>query len=467
MIGKRLTSVLVALLLLIFIQGAAWGAGFAVNGIGTKAASLGGAFRGLADDWSACFWNPAGLGLLETSQLNASLSATLFRPEYTPNVLYGDQYEVGFHNGVTHYPEDRPYFLPNFSVFYKLPQNGVVIGMASYATYELESHYWNIFDPLPGYNNLAGYPEDDYGPNILIVDFHPTVAKKFSEKLALGLGISVNWADFGLTKANLMPFHLMPPADTSNLLLKNIPVDSKLHMDGWGVGFNLGMLYKISPKVQMGLSFSSPVDIEVEGEMEYTAYFPNHDEVDPEFTGGTSTSIPSAKTTLNLPASAGVGIAYLHSDKLTFTFDASWTGWSRWEELDIDLTGNNPFGGLAQDLNLSYQWDDVFKIALGCQYMYKDNLAFRGGYFYESCPIPNSTLDITVPDIGAKHGFNFGFGREFENGIELGFSQQFVLSSTKTIDKIEDPNDDGTNDNLPGEYKNSCSVSHFSITYRF
>ena len=45
---------------LLFAQGAEAG-GFALSGVGSKAIGMGGAFRGLADDWSAAYWNPAGL----------------------------------------------------------------------------------------------------------------------------------------------------------------------------------------------------------------------------------------------------------------------------------------------------------------------------------------------------------------------------------------------------------------------
>lgn len=459
MVVKRLIYVAIALSVLL-IGGVVWGAEFAVDGVGVKALSMGGAFRGLADDWSACFWNPAGLGFLEKSELNASFAAMLYLPKYNPNVLYGGLYGVGFKNGEDHYPENKFYFLPSFSGIYKLPKNDMVLGMSAHITYQLESHYWELFKPLPGYNNLVGYPKDDFSPNILIYDFHPTMAKKFSENLSLGFGLSVNWADYRLTQVSFIETKYDVP-------LRNIPVDSKLSMDGWGVGFNLGMLYKLSPKVQMGLSVSSPVNIKVKGDMKYTAYLPNHIEVDTLFIGETLSSDPKAEATLNLPASAGIGFAYFPSDKLTFTFDGSWTGWSRWENLEIDLTGKDPLGNTASDPTIAYQWKDVIKIALGCEYMYNDELAIRSGYFFESSPIPNSTLNVLIPDIGPKHGFNLGLGYTFKNNIELGFAQQFVLSPSKTVDKIEDVNNDGTYDNLPGKYSNMRSGSHLSVTYRF
>jgi len=36
--------------------------GLSLNGLGSKAVSMGGAFIGLADDFSLVYWNPAGAG---------------------------------------------------------------------------------------------------------------------------------------------------------------------------------------------------------------------------------------------------------------------------------------------------------------------------------------------------------------------------------------------------------------------
>ncbi len=50
-----------------FLWGTHWG-------VGARAAGLGGAFAGLANDYSALFYNPAGLGQLETMEITASFS---------------------------------------------------------------------------------------------------------------------------------------------------------------------------------------------------------------------------------------------------------------------------------------------------------------------------------------------------------------------------------------------------------
>ena len=38
-------------------------------GVGSRAMGMGGAYVGIADDYSALYWNPAGLGFLEGTEL--------------------------------------------------------------------------------------------------------------------------------------------------------------------------------------------------------------------------------------------------------------------------------------------------------------------------------------------------------------------------------------------------------------
>ena len=55
--GKQSFAALLALLALVPL---AWGNGLNLNSLGTRALTMGGAFVGLADDFSVVFWNPAG-----------------------------------------------------------------------------------------------------------------------------------------------------------------------------------------------------------------------------------------------------------------------------------------------------------------------------------------------------------------------------------------------------------------------
>ena len=63
--GKRLYTAIAFICVSIMSAGFAWGAGIAdTYGLGVRAVSLGGAFTAVADDYSATFYNPAGLSQL-------------------------------------------------------------------------------------------------------------------------------------------------------------------------------------------------------------------------------------------------------------------------------------------------------------------------------------------------------------------------------------------------------------------
>jgi long-chain fatty acid transport protein len=64
-----------------------WTEAFEAPGLGTRAYSLGGAFIGLADDWSAIFWNPAGLARQEGLNFGINLFIPRFN-DYDGNSVH-------------------------------------------------------------------------------------------------------------------------------------------------------------------------------------------------------------------------------------------------------------------------------------------------------------------------------------------------------------------------------------------
>lgn len=442
------------------------GGGFALPGVGSKALNMGGAFRGLADDWSAAFWNPAGLANLPGSEFSMNFYALNFRPEYTPNMRLGESgYSIGYPDQ-THYPEDRAFFLPSFSGFYKFTQlEGFTGGVAFYVPYKLESR-WDLYEPPSGFNNDVPYPEFDHQIDILVWDLHPTVAKSFMEgKLSLGLGFSIQRADFNLRRTVLVPTTLERPYDF-------FPVDAYMKTDGWGVGFNAGVLYKYSPKLQFGFSYRSPVDIDLSGSIDLEMYFPNIPTSNSKIRGGTAYYTDSDfKTTLPLPGEIGIGAMFKPMEKLTLTCDISSVNWSRLDNLDtkdwtVTLGAQDTVYPEVRDTKIPFDWKDIVKFSLGGEYLLKEKLFVRGGYFFEQSPIPDNTFTILFPDVGDKHSFNLGLSYKI-NSFELGYDYQLVAYKKREVKALEDTNGDGRYDNLPGTYKMLFHSSGFSFSYRF
>ncbi len=459
------------ILLFVFIQTSSSlaGGGFALPGVGSKALNMGGAFRGLADDWSAAFWNPAGLAYLPNSEFTMNLYTLNFRPEYTPKINLGEagySYSFGYPNE-TYYPEDRAFFLPSFSGFYKFTQiEGFTGGVAFYVPYKLESQ-WDLYKPPSGFDNDVPYPKFEHRTDILIWDVHPTVAKSFMEgKLSLGLGLSIQRSDFELRRTVLVPTIIYPrPYDF-------VPVDAYMKTDGWGVGFNAGILYKVSPKLQFGFSYQSPVDIDLSGSINLEMYFPDIPTSESEIRGGTYPYRDGDfETTLPLPGEVGVGVMYKPIEKLTLTCDISSVNWSRLEYLDTkDMTltsGEQDTIYLGvRDAKIQFNWDNIVKFSLGGEYILKEGLFIRGGYFFEQSPIPDNTFTLLIPDVGDKHSFNVGLSYQIDS-FEFGYDYQLVTHKKREVKTIEDVNGDGRFDNMPGDYKMLFHCSGLSFTYRF
>jgi len=462
---------LFSLLFLLFGEGSVFGGGgFALPGVGSKALSMGGAFRGLADDWSASFWNPAGLAFLSKSEFSSDFYTFNFRPEYTAKVEFaqgGYIYSVGYQNA-TFYPEDRVLFLPSFSGFYKFTQlEGFSGGIAFFVPYKLQSK-WDIYKPPDEYLNTVPYPKFDHETNILIWDLHPSVAKDFMEgKLSLGAGLSIQRAHFELRRMVLTPTIYPRPYEY-------FPVDWFMKTTGWGVGFNVGILYKASPKLQFGFAYRSPVDIDLEGSLDLAIYFPKVPS-QPMLDGTTSRySNENFKSTLPLPGDLGIGVAFKPLERLNLTLDVSSANWSRLDQLDVeDLFGALLRSGdtlyylwYADKSKLLFKWDDITRFSLGGEYLFGEKLYIRGGYFFEKSPIPNSTFTVLFPDVGDKNCFNVGLSYRL-NSFELGYNYELVTHKKREIPSLIDQNQDGLFDNLPGEYKMVLHSSCFSLTYRF
>ena len=58
---KKLKWILVFVVSVFFLNSTVLANGLNLNGFGAKAVAMGGAFVGLADDYTAVFWNPAGI----------------------------------------------------------------------------------------------------------------------------------------------------------------------------------------------------------------------------------------------------------------------------------------------------------------------------------------------------------------------------------------------------------------------
>ncbi len=78
---RRISKIFTNICVISLLVSGLYANGIFVNSVGSKAISMGNAFIGLADDYSAVFWNPAGLIQMEKS--NFALCSDFAIPQVT------------------------------------------------------------------------------------------------------------------------------------------------------------------------------------------------------------------------------------------------------------------------------------------------------------------------------------------------------------------------------------------------
>ncbi|MFQ6009480.1 MAG: hypothetical protein ACE5K8_11085, partial [Candidatus Zixiibacteriota bacterium] len=131
----RFTAVFLALIALIGPE--IFASGFGNSGVGAKAIGMAGAFRAVADDWTAAFYNPAGYAYVLDNQLGGNSAFVHFRNEVIPNYRWGGLYESGVFNDQSLYNYHEILSLPSAGFIVRLPVWGeTVFGLSAYQPFD-------------------------------------------------------------------------------------------------------------------------------------------------------------------------------------------------------------------------------------------------------------------------------------------------------------------------------------------
>jgi len=460
------------------MAGTATGSGLATIGVGSRALGMGGAFRAIADDWSAAYWNPAGLAQLQENQLDFTLLVVDPRPTYTPAGT-AEMMGTGFNlKGGERYPIDRPLPYPAFSGFVQLPSvEGLTFGAAIYWTNDA-NFLWDLYDLPDWYNATVPLTESEYRMDLDVWDFHPTAAMELTDKLSAGIGLSIQRGDLFFKRIHLFENIWGSPQDVYpyNWFVGEIDFDG----NGMGIGANAGLMYKYNEKVTFGFSTQTPVTIGLSGVSNIWLIFPQNNGLggmaadtnyNDYYEGGYHYDRKAFDLDLKLPGSLGFGAAYKANEQWTLAADLAVTFWSQMDEwrftfadggLELHMKNLEPITKYVMPLN----YKDQFQLSLGAQYVATENWIFRGGYYFDQTAVPDETLKPYFPDYGSRHGLSAGVSLLLQRW-ELSGRVNASFSGTRTVSELSDVNNDGQYDNFPGEYTQNKFEILLSTKYRF
>jgi len=390
--------------------------GLNLNGTGAKSDAMGGAFIGLANDFSAAYWNPAGLAQI------AKASFSLYGADIIPAGTYVVQpYGIDAKSVPAHY------LIPGLGFFTPLGKK-FVVGVYLYAPSGAGAE-WDGEDltALTG-----GYPFD-WKSKLGIFTVSPSVAYKISDKIMIGATIDINYGMLTMDQ----PFELGQYSED---------------LKGWAASGTFGLLVKPSEKFSIGLSGKLPFTAKLSGDVEIPALAES-----PYPTTDTGTREAT------WPLWLGGGIAFKPTNKLTITADIQYTNWEKLQTIPITFENegwNGLFGpGGPYDRVDELLWKDTFQYRFGAEYLLSESFALRAGYYIDENPGPLETQNILLPEF-KYNWFTAGFGYQ-SSKIVIDAAIQYGTASDISVPL------DPENYQMPGVHGMSMWVPSLSFTYKF
>jgi long-chain fatty acid transport protein len=439
----------------------AYGAGFAV--IEVNATGQGNAYAGAAahtNNASTIFFNPAGLMNIEGEQLvfaahyidpssDFDNDGSALAPVFAPAPLTGTDDDGG-----------ESAFVPNFYWVKPIDEN-MSFGLGLNSPFGLKTEYEDEWRGR--YHALLS--------DLKTVNVNPSIGYRVSDRVTVGAGVSLMLAKVDLTSAVDMgglcfglPGPLGAAAAAACGLAGVTPGtpsnDGKAELDGdnfddFSLGYNFGIQFDVSSQTRVGVAYRSKIDVDVDGDADFS--LPAATDLASATVGGvigaTGLFVDTglgAKVTL--PASFSVSVAHT-VDKFTWLADATWTGWSVFDELRIEY--DNP---AQPDSVTTEDWDDSWRYSVGFDYQYSDALILRAGLAIDETPVPSS--ERRTPRIPGDERFWMSIGLTYVASNTFSFD---VGYSRLTVD---DPEIDNTfesaiptlNHTLTGEYEADVDI---------
>jgi long-chain fatty acid transport protein len=387
--------------------------GFQVNLQGQKQQAMGGAGVGTNLDAASVFYNPGAVSLLKENSVSAGVSLT------SESTAFRDaNSQQQFH---TKSPISAPF--TGYGVWGP-SESKFKFGMGIYTPFGSTIKYEDGWSGRYALTQMK----------LQSIFFQPTVSYKINDKIGIGAGFVYGYGNINLSKD--LPI-ASSDGSTSTANLKG---------NANGVGYNLGIFYKPTEKLSIGLSYRSQVKMKVNnGDATFT--------VPPSL----ATSFPSGKFTasLPLPQVLTLGLGYNVTEKLLLAFDASFIGWASYKTLAFDYEQNT---SSLPDTESPRNYKNTYSLRLGAQYKLSDKFMIRGGTNFEKSPIKSGYVTPEVPDADRWN---------FTGGLGYKPTERFVIDASFSYINFMKRTDTNIETNLSGTYKTRILVPGLSLTYNF
>ena len=328
--------------------------------------SLGRAHAGagvVGDDVSAVWYNPAGMTLLPGTQFQ-------FGGVFAALDIPAEDYRTGqTDNGRKH-----PVPIPNMFLSHQI-NDSAWFGIGLTVPYGMATEYGREFSM------------GDQGMNseIKVFDLNPSFAYKVSDKLSVGIGASIEYAQ-AFVESGMMyhPLYKTPAAY------------GRYKATSWSGGFNAGVMWTPVETVRLGLSYRSAVKHSAKGQLKIGPDDGDH----VGYVSALASTSKGAKATIKAPHQINLSATWEVTPSWRLSGLIHWSDWSSFKSLDISSDNALlPYKLGTSKISIANNWKDSWLFSVGTDYRFNDSVTVRGGIAYEKSPVRDNYRLAIIPDL--------------------------------------------------------------------
>lgn|GEM_PF-1334274 len=379
-----------------------------------------------ADEASAAFYNPASMTHFDDITVSTGVTYIGLKAQYNgctdPDTCYVDVLNDNVHLPITgNVAGDTDNYLPNFAIIVPAGDQ-FSFGFSVSVPFGLSTDY-----PANSEDESAAIV-GDYATetSFKTINMNPSVAYAVSSKLSIGLGLDV----------------LYGQAVYDNNELQN-------DLSGWGCGYDLGLMYDLSSKTRVGLSYHSKINITATGDS----------------TADNDIGVPAttqASAFFPLPAYTSLGVTEQLTEKLKVLASVYYT---QWDTLDT-ITLNNVAPG-RETLLVPQDFKNTFFYSVGATYQVNPKLQVNTAIGFDKTPSQDGARDIRLPDSDRT---SVGFGVSWQPSVRwtLDAGYQHIFMDDADIDaEIYIPAGNIDVEGIHGSASSSANVFGLQASFKF
>lgn len=400
--------------------------GFNLNGLGSRAQGMGGAYTSIANDFSAVFWNPAGAAGFRQTTFGFCATDLIPRATFRQWPLTLEVPEIDAKTPASHY-------LNFLGAYYRPVGPRVVIGLGI-STPSGFGTTWNGEDLAGNYEGTVF----SWSSRYRLFAISPLISVGLTRWLSVGATFNFQYGTLDLMKPELMGF---------DATWVDLQYEEKT--SGWGFGATFGVLAKPLEKLAIGLTVRTPSSVSYKGtaRMSELPLYGLHE-------------TSELRHKITWPLWIGGGVSFKPFEGLLLSADVQWTQWSEVRQtktyldqawvlhMPVSIDGDYTFG-------LPYFYgEDTTQLRFGAEYAINASTSLRAGYY--SDPSPRQSLTQILFPSHDFSAFTVGIGKTIGD-LQLDFGLEYLAGKGRS-------NDSGF---VATSYGMSIVVPTASISYKF